>query len=84
MEPQALGVTYWSDAAPDGDRYSVTVNISGRLRDDVPSGARDTFAVLATVDKVVPGSGRIAVTTRVPGPPSGTLARGRYPGSEGS
>lgn len=51
VEPQALGVTYWFAAAP----YSVTVHISGRLHGKAPPSQRDTFAVLATVDDVVPG-----------------------------
>lgn len=72
VEPQALGVSYWFAAAPDGDPYSVTVHISGRLDGEAPAGQRDTFAVLATVDDVVPGSGRIAVTTRVADLPPGT------------
>lgn len=65
VEPQALGVTYWFDAAPDGDPYSFTVHISGRLRGEPPPGRQGTFTHLATVDGVVPGSGRVAVTTRV-------------------
>lgn len=72
LEPQALGVTYWIDAAPDGDPYGVTVHISGRLRGDASSGGGDTFAVLASVDRVIPGSGRVAVTTRVPDLAPGT------------
>jgi phosphatidylglycerol:prolipoprotein diacylglycerol transferase len=71
LEPRALGVTYWFDAAPDGDPYSVTVRVTGRLRGEAPPGARDTFTALATVDRVIPGSGRVALTTRVADIPSG-------------
>ncbi len=72
VEPQELGVTYWFDAAPDGAPYSVTVHISGRLRGQPAPGQQETFAVLGAVHDVVPGSGRIAVTTRVPDLPRGT------------
>ena len=65
VEPQALGVTYWFDAAPDGAHYSVRVHISGRLRGQPEPGQSQTFTALATVADVVPGSGRIAVTTRI-------------------
>ena len=71
-EPQTLGVTYWFDAAPNGARYTVRVHISGRLREQPAAGQSKTFTTLATVDDVVPGSGRIAVTTRVPNLPHGT------------
>jgi len=65
VEPHALGVTYWFDAAPDGAPYPVRVNISGRLRGQLTPGQQETFTVLAAVEDVVPGSGRIALTTRV-------------------
>lgn len=64
-EPQALGVTYWFDAAPDGDPYTVTVHLNGHLRGHPPPGHRGTFSVIDTLHNVVPGSGRVAVTTRV-------------------
>ncbi|MHB8273201.1 MAG: prolipoprotein diacylglyceryl transferase family protein [Dermatophilaceae bacterium] len=72
VEPQSLGVTYWFDAAPDGAPYTIRVHISGRLRGEPEPGRQETFAVLAEVAAVVPGSGRIAVTTRVPDLPHGT------------
>ena len=72
VEPQALGVTYWFDAAPDGAPCSVSVQISGRLRGQPAPVQPETFTVIATVADVVPGSGRIAVTTRVPDLPHGT------------
>ena len=72
VEPQELGVTYWFDAAPDGGPYSVTVHISGRLRGQPAEGKADTFTVLGSVHEVVPGSGRIALTTRIPDLPHGT------------
>ena len=72
VEPQALGVTYWFDAAPDGAPYTVRVHISGRLRGQPALGQQETFTVLGAVHAVVPGSGRIALTTRVPDLPHGT------------
>lgn len=72
VEPKALGVTYWFDAAPDGAPYCVRVHFSGRLRGQPTPGQSQTFTALATVDDVLPGSGRIAVTTRIPDLPPGT------------
>jgi len=71
-DPQTLGVTYWFDAAPNGAPYTVRVHLSGRLREEPAPGQSGTFTALATVDDVVPGSGRIAVTTRVPNLAHGT------------
>jgi len=71
-EPQTLGVTYWFDAAPNGAVYTVRVHLSGRLREQPAAGRSGTFTALAIVEDVVPGSGRIAVTTRVPNLPHGT------------
>jgi len=72
VEPKSLGVTYWFDAAPDGAPYCVRVHFSGRLRGQPTPGQSQTFTALATVDDVLPGSGRIAVTTRIPDLPPGT------------
>ncbi|MEP7193063.1 MAG: prolipoprotein diacylglyceryl transferase family protein [Actinomycetota bacterium] len=71
-DPQTLGVTYWFDAAPNGAPYTVRVHLSGRVREQPEPGQSETFTALATVDDVVPGSGRIAVTTRIPNLPHGT------------
>jgi len=72
VEPQALGVTYWFDAASEGAPYSVTVHISGHLRGQPSPGQQSAFTILGTVHHVVPGSGRISLTTRVPNLPHGT------------
>lgn len=73
MEPQGLGVTYWFDAAPTGDPYPVSVRFTGRrVIEDGQRGPRDSFETVRTIQRVLPGSGRIAVTTRVPGVPPGT------------
>jgi phosphatidylglycerol:prolipoprotein diacylglycerol transferase len=66
-DPQGLGLTYWFDAATEGEPYPVTVRFIGQRPEssqDQPSG-NHTFDVQTTVQHVVPGSGRIAVTARV-------------------
>ena len=74
MEPQGLGMTYWFDAAPSGDPYPVSVRFTGRrvLSENEDAGPKDTFETVRTIQRVVPGSGRVAMTTRVPGLPAGT------------
>lgn len=73
VEPQGLGMTYWFDAAPDGDPYPVSVRFIGRqLSGDGPAAGQQTFETVRTVERVVPGSGRVALTTRVRGVAPGT------------
>lgn len=66
MEPQALGFTYWFETEREGEPYSVSVRFVGR-RIGVKGrpGRRDRFDVVETVERVVPGSGPVAVTKRV-------------------
>lgn len=64
VEPQALGVTYWFDAAPSGDPYPVRVAVTGRLRGSAAPGRKDAFSVVGVVENVLPGSGRVAMTVR--------------------
>ncbi|MDQ1378264.1 MAG: phosphatidylglycerol---prolipoprotein diacylglyceryl transferase [Acidimicrobiaceae bacterium] len=65
-EPQALGVTYWFDAAPEGERYRAAVHFVGhRLGVEGIPGPRDSFTVSETVEHVPPGCGRIAITSRI-------------------
>ena len=66
-DPQGLGLTYWFDAAAEGEPYPVTVRFIGQHSEssqDQPSG-NHTFDVQTTVQHVIAGSGRIAVTARV-------------------
>ena len=65
--PQAaLGITYWFDAKPTGEPYTMNVRLSGRLTTgSQPSTGATTFEVTSSVADVLPGSGRVAVTTRV-------------------
>lgn len=67
VEPHALGLTYEFLAASEGDPYSVTIRFEGR-RAGVKRrpGPADRFEVSTTVERVLPGSGRVTVTTRVP------------------
>lgn len=76
--PQGLSVTYWFDAATEGDPYQVSIRFTGKhdggnqkIRaetavDDQPPGG-DSFDVVRTLDAVLPGSGRIAFTARILG-----------------
>jgi len=74
IEPQALGLTYWFEASPAGEPYPVTIRFTGRrVGVDGSPGHADRFSVLETVESVLPGSGRIAITTRVYG-----VAAGRW------
>lgn len=67
VKPHALGLTYEFPAAPDGDPYSVTIAFEGRrMGVKHQPGPGDHFKVATTVERVLPGSGRVAVTTRVP------------------
>ena len=66
-DPQGLGLTYWFDAAPEGEPYPVTVRFIGQHAETTQDqGSTDhIFDVQSTVHHVIPGSGRIALTTRV-------------------
>jgi phosphatidylglycerol:prolipoprotein diacylglycerol transferase len=65
-EPQALGVTHWFTAVPNGEPYQATVCFEGhRLGPHRTGDPRQSFAVSETVERVVPGSGPVAVTARV-------------------
>lgn len=73
VEPQGLGMTYWFDAAPDGAPYPVSIRFTGRrISEDGAAGPGNTFDVVRTIQRVVPGSGRIALTARAPKVAPGT------------
>lgn len=66
LEPHALGLTYWFDPVSEGKPYPVTIRFTGsRIGTKGKPGRRDRFDVLETIDGVVPGSGPIAVSSRV-------------------
>ena len=73
VEPHSLGLTYEFRAASDGDPYSVTIAFEGRrMGVKHKPGTGDLFKVATTVERVLPGSGRVAVTTRVPNVKAGS------------
>lgn len=66
--PQALGLTYWFDATPDGEPYAMTVRFAGqRVGVKRKPRRQDHFTATETVESVVPGSGTLAITTRISG-----------------
>lgn len=68
VEPHGLGLTYWFDAAPTGDPYPVKVRFTGRRRaGDGSAGGGEAFETVRTIDRVLPGSGRMALTARITG-----------------
>ncbi len=70
-----LTVTYWLDPGEQGDPFSATIRFTGQ-RTDVTGKSRpgDTFTQDETVDKIVPGSGPVAITAEVRGISRGTWA----------
>lgn len=67
VEPRSLGFTYWLDPDIDaeGGAHPVSIRFTGR-RVGVkgkPTG-RDSFTIVETLDRVVPGSGPLAITAR--------------------
>ena len=67
LEPRSLGFTYWLETSTDaeGGAHPVSIRFTGR-RTDVkgkPTG-RDSFTIVETLDRVVPGSGPLAITAR--------------------
>ena len=67
LEPRALGLTYWLEfpTAGEGEAPPVSIRFTGR-RTGVkgkPTG-RDSFTIVETLDRVVPGSGPVAITVR--------------------
>jgi phosphatidylglycerol:prolipoprotein diacylglycerol transferase len=65
-QPQALGVTYWFDAAPEGEPSTVGVRFTGhRLGVAAGPGSSDAFTVTETIEAVPSGCGRVAITSRI-------------------
>ena len=66
VEPQAVALTYWFDADENWDTYRVAIKLTGR-RIDVKGKPEsgDAFRVVAGIDGLKPGMGRIALTHRV-------------------
>ncbi len=73
VDQQSLGVTYWFDAEPAGDPYDMTIHLRGHLKggpgkegSSARPVERTEFDQTSTLENVLPGSGRIALTTRIP------------------
>lgn len=66
VAPQALGLTYWFDAADEGESYPVKIRFAGRrVGVKRKPGPHDSFSILESVEHVMPGCGRVAITARV-------------------
>ena len=67
--PQGLSLTYWFDPALTGQPYPVSARFTGRrvAGPEAPGapGAPDTFEHVQTLERVLPGSGPVALTARV-------------------
>jgi phosphatidylglycerol---prolipoprotein diacylglyceryl transferase len=68
VEPEALVVSHWFDSGEAGEAYPATIRLSGR-RADVQGylGPADTFTHEETIDRVVPGSGSVSISSCVYG-----------------
>jgi phosphatidylglycerol:prolipoprotein diacylglycerol transferase len=67
-EPEALVVTGWFDSGEGSAPYAATVRFTGRRADQhgMPR-ARDTFVQEEVIDRVLPGTGPVSITTWVYG-----------------
>lgn len=74
-EPQALGITYTftaADPASTDAPYPLSVTFTGRRRGaGREPGTADTFEATETIGDVLPGSGRVSLTTRIENIPAG-------------
>ena len=64
-DAQGLGFTYWFDTETKGPPYPVAIRFTGRRIFKGKPGPRDTFDVVESIERVVPGSGPVAITARV-------------------
>jgi phosphatidylglycerol:prolipoprotein diacylglycerol transferase len=81
---EVLTATCWLDPGEDGEPYPVTVRFSGRRTGVAGTPAPgDSFAREETVERVVPGSGPVAVTATSRGINPGTWTVTATPASRG-
>lgn len=67
-EPEALVVSHWFDPGEAGQPYAATVHLTGRHVGVVGRpGPGDTFTHDETLDRVVPGSGPISISSWIYG-----------------
>lgn len=68
VEPEALVVTHFFDPGEDGEPYSATLRLTGRrVGASGRASARDTFVHEESIDKVVPGSGPVSISSWIYG-----------------
>ena len=63
MEPEALVVTHWFDPGREGEPYSATIRVTGRRLVHGTPKAGDSFVHEEQVERIVPGSGPISIST---------------------
>jgi phosphatidylglycerol---prolipoprotein diacylglyceryl transferase len=65
---ELLTPTYWLDPGETGEPFSATIRFSGQRADVTGKpGPRDSFWQEETVDRIIPGSGPVAITAEVRG-----------------
>ena len=68
VEPEALVITHWFDSGEEGEGYAATIRLRGQrvgIRGRPKPG--DTFAQEGQIDRIVPGSGPVSISTWVYG-----------------
>lgn len=68
VEPEALVVSHWFDSGEGSEPYSATIRLTGRRLASVGQpGPRDTFVHEETIERIVPASGPVSVSSWVYG-----------------
>jgi phosphatidylglycerol:prolipoprotein diacylglycerol transferase len=68
IEPEALVVSHWFDSGSTGEPYSAVVRLHGRLANADEQGRHtSTFTHEETIDRVIPGSGPVCLSSWVYG-----------------
>ena len=67
-EAEALVVTNWFDPGADGEPYAATIRLTGRrVAGLAPGSGGDTFTRDDVIDRIVPGSGAMSISSWVYG-----------------
>lgn len=72
LDPQGLAGTYWIDTDTWEGPENVSVRFSGIRAASEPGAPPEQFETYEDVESIMPGTGRIAVTSRVTGISAGT------------
>ena len=72
LDPQGLAATHWIDTDTWEGPTRVSVRFSGTRTASGPGAPAEQFETYEDVDSITPGTGRIAVTSRVSGVGAGT------------